>query len=149
MSIALGDPEGVVSLISSLGPAFPIDVIADATKDPGPAHAVGRLSKSVARSDNCLVTVAVDQLRVRVDDLEALRDCAKSHPNSISVASGPNGRHWVFASIPYGLAAKISRDAESVNSLQSLYLLNEIHDVAVMPESLIDVNTRSLLPGVE
>jgi len=44
------------------------------------------------------------------------------------------------------MAAKISRDAESVNSLQGLYILNAINDVAVNPDSLVDVNTRDLLP---
>jgi hypothetical protein len=68
-------------------------------------------------------------------------------PDAVSVAHGPNGRHWVFVGIPRGLLTKVARDSDSVNSLQGLFLLNEIHDVTVSRDSLVDVNTPDLLPG--
>ena len=146
VSVALGDPEGVASFVANRSGETPVEIITDTAQDPGPAHAVGNLAAHAARAGVCLVTVAVDQIRVLPRDFEALRDATESHPDSVSVAFGPNGRHWVFAAVPSGMVAKIARDAESVNSLQGLYILNAINDVAVDPDSLVDVNTRDLLP---
>ena len=146
ISVAHGDPEDVESLVAVRKDEIPIELIRDLAQDPGPAHAVGTLAHLAATTGDCLVTVAVDQIRVVPEDLDALRDAAEFHPHSVSVACGADGRHWVFAAVPSGMAAKISRDAESVNSLQGLYILNAINDVAVNPDSLVDVNTRDLLP---
>lgn len=146
VSVAHGDPQGVAALFASSDHASAIEVCVDTIAGAGPAHAVGRLAGYAAKSGDSLVTVAVDQLRVTTNDLMALRDATKAKSDAISVACGSHGRHWVFAAIPPDLAGKVSRDAESVNSLQSLYLLNEIHDVPVSSHSLVDVNTPELLP---
>ena len=127
-----------------------LSVVGDRLAEAGPAHAIGVAADATLKDGGDIVIMAVDMLGVRAKHLAALRahvraSAANAQP-SVVVARRGDRPHWTLAAIPECLAPKVVRDAESVSSLQSLYLLNPVLYVDIEANALLDVNTPSLVP---
>ena len=127
-----------------------LSVVGDRLAEAGPAHAIGVAADATLKEGGDIVIMAVDMLGVRAKHLATLRahvrgSAAKAQP-SVVVARRGDRPHWTLAAIPECLAPKVVRDAESVSSLQSLYLLNPVLYVDIEANALLDVNTPSLVP---